>query len=147
MLEENGKGLPEQPFVIVLEYYSRFVQFADESPLYIPQARMLKPGGDGRFSIDFDLRASAVELVFVASGYRMQRFRFHRQMGVGTLRYQARMVRTPRWGEHLLVEVAPFLENFILEPGYRMAEIHQQFLGDWLAREREAIREKSGSEN
>ena len=42
----------------------------------------------GRFRIQFDLRASAIETVFIAPEYRMERFRFQRQMGIVELRYQ-----------------------------------------------------------
>jgi len=34
LLEENGNDLKSKGFVVVLEYYSQFIQFENESPLY-----------------------------------------------------------------------------------------------------------------
>tara|TARA_B100000401_G_scaffold290006_1_gene198471 strand:+ start:932 stop:1087 length:156 start_codon:yes stop_codon:yes gene_type:complete len=45
------------------------------------------------------------------------------------------------WREHLILEVSPFLENFILEPRYKLAPTHQLFIGDWLDREREKVQD------
>ena len=141
MLDSTGGELGGEAFIIVLEYFSRFVQFSDEQPIYIPRARLVRLKDGGRFRIQFDLRASAIETVFIAPQYRMERFRFQRQMGIGELRYQARMNAESNWGEHLILEVSPFLENFILEPRYKLAPTHQLFIGDWLDREREKVQD------
>ena len=71
----------------------------------------------------------------------MERFRFQRQMGIGELRYKARLNVESNWREHLILEVSPFLENFILEPRYKLAPTHQLFIGDWLDREREKVQD------
>ena len=55
--------------------------------------------------------------------------------------YQARMNAESNWREHLILEVSPFLENFILEPRYKLAPPHQLFIGDWLDREREKVQD------
>ena len=141
MLDSTGGELGGEAFIIVLEYFSRFVQFSDEQPIYIPRARLVRLQDGGRFRIQFDLRASAIETVFIAPQYRMERFRFQRQMGIGELRYQARMNAESNWREHLILEVSPFLENFILEPRYKLAPTHQLFIGDWLDREREKVQD------
>ncbi|MEK9836859.1 MAG: hypothetical protein VW777_15120 [Deltaproteobacteria bacterium] len=141
MLDSAGGELGGEAFIIVLEYFSRFVQFSDEQPIYIPRARLVRLQDGGRFRIQFDLRASAIETVFIAPQYRMERFRFQRQMGIGELRYQSRMNAESNWREHLILEVSPFLENFILEPRYKLAPTHQLFIGDWLDREREKVQD------
>ena len=141
MLDSAGGELGGEAFIIVLEYFSRFVQFSDEQPIFIPRARLVRLQDGGRFRIQFDLRASAIETVFIAPQYRMERFRFQRQMGIGELRYQARLNAESNWREHLILEVSPFLENFILEPRYKLAPTHQLFIGDWLDREREKVQD------
>ena len=75
----------------------------------------------------------------------MQRFSFQRQIGVGELRYDARLSRSEIWRHQLLMQTSPFLENFILEQRYKMPDSHQLFLGNWLDREKEninAVRQK-----
>jgi len=44
VLEEKAKVLESQAFIIVLEYYSNFVKFENESPLYAPKARLVFSG-------------------------------------------------------------------------------------------------------
>ncbi|MEE3122187.1 MAG: hypothetical protein VX399_06300 [SAR324 cluster bacterium] len=139
MLSERGNETGADSFIIVLEYFSRFVQLENHQALYIPRAKLVRPEPGGRYEIYFDLRASAIEAVFIADGYKLERFRFQRQTGIGELRYKARMKPLESWREHFILEVSPFLENFILEPRYKLAPSHQLFIGDWLNRQREHI--------
>ena len=136
LLGENEDGLKSKGFVVVLEYYSQFIQFENESPLYAPKARLVFPEEDGSFRIKFDLDASAIELVFVASGYTTQRFRFRRQIGVGKLHFDARLSLSEFWRNQFLLQTGPFLDNFIIEQRYQMPDSQQLFLGEWLDFER-----------
>jgi hypothetical protein len=145
VLEENAKVLESQPFIIVLEYYSNFVKFENESPLYAPKARVVFPEKNGNFRISFDIKATAIDLTFVASAYSMQRFRFRRQLGVGELRYDASLPRSEVWQHEFILQIAPFLENFILEQRYKMPDSQQLFLGNWLAEERRRLAEEKGN--
>ena len=95
--EVNSQQLESRAFIIVLEYYSNFIIFENESLLYAPKARVVFPEKNGNFRISFDLKATAIDLTFVASGYSMQRFRFKRQLGIGELRYDATLSRSDVW--------------------------------------------------
>ena len=139
VLEDNGEVLKSKCFIVVLEYYSQFIQFENESPLFAPEARLIFPEENGQFQIVFDMEASAIELAFVASGYDMQRFSFQRQIGIGELRYDSRLSRSEIWSNQFLIQTSPFLENFILEQRYKMPDSQQLFLGNWLDSERENI--------
>ena len=136
VLEDSAEFLKSKCFIVVLEYYSQFIQFDNEAPLYAPEARLIFPGENGQFRISFDMEASAIELAFVASGYNMQRFSFQRQIGIGELRYDARLTKSEIWSNHFLMQTSPFLENFILEQRYKMPDSQQLFLGNWLEIER-----------
>ena len=136
VLYGNDKVLDSHAFIIVLEYYSNFVIFENESPLYAPKARVVFPERNGKFRIGFDLQATAIDLTFVASGYNMQRFRFRRQLGIGELHYDAILKRSEVWKNEFILQTAPFLENFILEQRYKMSDSQQLFLGNWLGEER-----------
>ena len=142
VLEENAKVLESQAFIIVLEYYSNFVKFENESPLYAPKARVVFPEKNGNFHISFDLKSTAIDLTFVASGYNMQRFRFRRQFGIGELHYDASLPRSEVWKNEFILQTAPFLEEFILEQRYKMPDYQQLFLGNWLANERRRFAEE-----
>ena len=142
VLEENAKVLESQAFIIVLEYYSNFVKFENESPLYTPKARVVFPEKNGNFNISFDLKATAIDLTFVSSGYNMQRFRFRRQLGIGELTYDASLSRSEVWKNEFILQTAPFLENFILEQRYKMPDSQQLFLGNWLGDERRRFSEE-----
>ena len=139
VLEDSGEVLKSKCFIVVIEYYSQFIQFEDESPIYVPKARLVFPTENGDFRISFDMEASAIGLVFVASGYDMQRFKFHRQIGIGELRYDSRLNISEVWKDHFLMQTSPFLENFILEQRYKMPDSQQLFLGNWLDSQRENI--------
>ena len=125
LLEENGNDLKSKGFIVVLEYYSQFIQFEKESPLYAPNARLVLPEEDGRFRIHFDLEASAIELVFVASGYTMERFRFRRQIGIGKLDFDAKLSQSELWRNQFLLQIGPFLDNFILEQRSQATELQK----------------------
>ena len=141
LLEDSGEVLKSKCFIVVLEYYSQFIQFENESPLYVPKARIVFPAENGDFRTSFDMEASAIGLVFVASGYDMQRFSFQRQIGISELRYDARLSSSEIWSNQFLIQTNPFLENFILEQRYKMPNSQQLFLGNWLDNERENITE------
>ena len=141
----RAKMMESQPFIIVLEYYSNFIKFENESPLYAPKARVVFPDKNGNFRVSFDLKATAIDLTFIASAYSMQRFHFRRQLGIGELRYDANLSRSELWQQEFILQTAPFLENFILEQRYKMPDSQQLFLGNWLAEERRRFAE--GKEN
>jgi len=136
VLEESGEVLKSKCFIVVLEYYSQFIQFENESPLYAPKARLIFPKKNGQYRISFDMEASAIELAFVASGYDMQRFSFQRQIGIGELHYDSQLSKSEIWSNQFLLQTGPFLENFILEQRYKMPDSQQLFLGNWLDIER-----------
>ncbi len=137
MLYEEGNELARQGFIIVRTYYSQFVETAEAQTIYFPQARLIFPDSEGRFTIPFDWKAVRVDLTFVASGYVMNHLSIQRQVGVGDIFYEVPMQKTEGWQDHLFVTVSPFLQQFILEQDYQMAQAHQLFLGDWLSRQKE----------
>ena len=139
VLDDSGEVLKSKSFIVVLEYYSQFIQFENESPLYAPEARLIFPEENGRYRTGFDLEASAIELAFVASGYELLRFSFQRQIGIGELSFNARLSRSEMWKNQFLIQTSPFLENFILEQRYKMPDSQQLFLGNWLDTERKNI--------
>jgi hypothetical protein len=127
-------------FIIVKEFYGNFVgNEAGEAGNFIPRARLFRfLKSEGSFDIDFDLRASQLELNFVKPGYEVHRFRFKRQFGVGDLRYVAKMIPSSDWSDELVLGVTPLIQNLLLEPGYLLLQPDQLFLGDWLAKQRDA---------
>jgi hypothetical protein len=44
-----------------------------------------------------------------------------------------------------MLQVGPFLENFIIEQRYQMPNLQQLYLGDWLATERLKLHPNSDS--
>ena len=71
------------------------------------------------------------------SGNEVHRFRFQRQLGVGNLHYVAKMMPSAIWADELVLGVTPLVQNLLLEPGYRLPEPDQLFLGEWLATQRQ----------
>ena len=70
-------------------------------------------------------------------------FRFQRQMGIGELLYDARLIRSGAWYNQFQLQTSRFLENFILEQRYKMPDLQQLFLGNWLDDEREKFAAKN----
>jgi hypothetical protein len=126
-------------FIIVKECYGSFAgNETSEAGNFIPRARLLHSlKEDGSFEMDFDWRASQFELNFVGQGYEVHRFRFQRQLGVGNLHYVAKMMPSSNWDDELVLGVTPLVQNLLLEPGYRLPEPDQLFLGEWLAKQRQ----------
>lgn len=145
VVDQKGNPPDTDTFIVVKEYYGQFVELNGGSLLYTPKARLVRPDANGYFRIIFDLKASRLELAFVASGFEMQRFRFNRQFGVGELHYDATLEATPAWREHFMLQVGPFLEDFIIEQRYQMPNLQQLYLGDWLAAERLKLHPNSDS--
>ena len=139
-VEDKVSGKPvASGFIIVKEFYGSFVENeSGEAGNFIPRARLLRPlKADGSFEMDFDWRASHFELNFVEPGYLVHRFRFQRQLGVGNLHYVAKMMLSSNWADELVLGVTPLVQNLLLEPGYRLPEPDQLFLGGWLAKQRQ----------
>ena len=88
---EDGEILKSDSFILIVEYYSRFIQFENESPIYVPKARLIFPKKNGDYHLNFDLKATSIDLAFIASGYRIHRFFFRRQIGVGNLSYDVEL--------------------------------------------------------
>jgi hypothetical protein len=138
LTDAQGDALSTPGFIVVQEYFGRVVPATQEAPLYAPQARLVFPNPEGQFRFDFDLRASQLEMTFVAAEREMQTHRFQRQLGVGTLVYEITLEPAGSWDDHFLLQVAPFLERFILEQRYQMPEAQQLFLGEWMDQQRQA---------
>lgn len=139
MTDQNGKALVQDSFIVVKSYYSTFIQFEDQPPLYAPKARLVFPNRSGEFQVPVDFNAVKLELTFIAPDVAMQTFDFQRQVGVGNLRYDPQLVRTQRWHDHFFVAIMPYLQEFILEKRYEMADAHQLVIGDWLAKQKERL--------
>ena len=122
--------------------FLRFIKLEKESPIYVPKARLIFPDEMGNFNINFDLKASSIDLVFVASGYSMERFFFRRQLGIGELSYHASLTESISWKSEFYLQTRPHLEKYILEQRYKMPDSHQMFLGNWLAEVRKDLSEK-----
>ena len=140
-VEDVVSGKPVRGgFIVVKEFYGNFAgNETGEAGNFIPRARLLRSlKKDGSFEIDFDWRASQFELNFVGQGYEVHRFRFQRQLGVGNLHYVAKMMPSSNWTDELVLGVTPMVQNLLLEPGYRLPEPDQLFLGEWLAMQRQA---------
>ncbi len=137
MLDERGSELSQQGFIIARSYYFQFFETAEDRPFYFPRASLIFPDSEGRFTIPFDWKAVRMDLTFVASGYVMNNLSFQRQIGIGDLFYEVSMKKTAGWQDHLFVTVSPFLQQFILEQNFQMAQAHQLFLGDWLSQQKE----------
>ena len=147
VLDRNGDPLKDEIFIVVKEFFSRFVDYSDQQPLYLPRARLIYPGPDGQYDIKFDWRATRIELSFISAGYSLEQFRFERQLGVGNLYYTAVLEPGPGWKEHFLLQIVPFLESFIIDQRFKKPETHQLFLGDWMDTHRELFIEKLHSNN
>ncbi len=135
--EAQGEPLVHASFVVVQEFHRSPIQFDGEPARFIPQARLVFPDADGFFQTGFDLRASQLQLTVIAPGYQMAHFSFNRQLGVGALRYDARLAAAERWRDHFLLQVVPFLDRFILDSRYAMPEAQQLFVGEWMDQQRE----------
>tara|TARA_B100001250_G_C19595958_1_gene698440 strand:+ start:193 stop:732 length:540 start_codon:yes stop_codon:yes gene_type:complete len=133
VLEQNGNSLDSDSFILIVEYFPRFIQFENESPIYVPRARLAFPNKKGDFRIKFDLKATSIELAFVAEGYKMHRFFFRRQLGVGDLKYDLNLKKSISWKNEFFLQTRPYLERFIIEQRYGMPDSQQMFLGNWLA--------------
>tara|TARA_Y100001970_G_C14228625_1_gene857258 strand:+ start:1993 stop:2535 length:543 start_codon:yes stop_codon:yes gene_type:complete len=131
--EKGGKHLKSESFIVIVEYFSRFIKFENESPIYVPKARLIFPNKKGEYLINFDLKSTSIDLTFIASGYKTHQFFFRRQIGVGNLHYDVELVESKSWENEFFVQTRPFLENFILEQRYEMPDYQQLFLGNWLA--------------
>ena len=66
----------------------------------------------------------------------MERFRFRRQIGIGKLDFDAKLSQSEMWRNQFLLQIGPFLDNFILEQRYQMPDSQQLFIGKWLDNER-----------
>lgn len=131
ILNEEGLPLPKNSFIVVKSYFPQFIEI-NEQPFYSPQASLAFIDPQGFFRVPFDWRASKIELNFIAPGYAMDSFLFQRQMGIGDLHYQKKLLRTNGWQDHLYVSLSPFLQDLILEPRYNLPQAWQKFIGDWL---------------
>ena len=132
VLEADKDILKSDSFIVIVEYYSRFIQFENEFPIYVPKARLAFPDKKGDYQINFDLKASTIDLTFIASGYKMHSFSFRRQLGVGDLQYNVRLKKSNFWQNDFFINTRPFLENFIIEQRYEMPDSQQLFIGNWL---------------
>ena len=63
VLEDTGEVLKSKCFIVVLEYYSQFIQFENESPLYVPKARLVFPAENGDYRTNPIADASISKLV------------------------------------------------------------------------------------
>jgi hypothetical protein len=137
----------ENSFVVLQEFYGTFAPDPMGGQRFAPKARLLFPDEQGRFRFNFDLRASQLELTFVAEKYVSERFRFQRQLGVGDVRYDAALQATSNWRDEVLLVLTPLVQNLLLEARYRLPERDQLWLGDWLAAQREKIIEAAPSDS
>ena len=142
LTQKGGELLKSDSFIVITEYFSRFIQFENESPIYVPKSRIIFPNKKGDFHIDFDLKASSINLSFIAKGYKLHSFFFNRQIGVGNLKYDVELIKSKSWRNEFFINTRPYLEKFILEQRYDMPDYQQTFIGNWLAEVKNNLAEK-----
>jgi len=130
-------------FIVIIEYHSSFIQFENESPIYVPKARLAFPNKKGEYRINFDLKASKINLTFIALGYKTHSFSFRRQLGVGDLQYDVRLKKNELWKNEFFIQTRPFLENFIIDQRYEMPDSQQLFIGNWIAETKKYFSKKN----
>ena len=140
ILSEKNKIIPEKSFILVLEFFSRFIETSNDVTFYSPRAKIIYPDSYGNFNIYFDMRSSAIEIYFISPNYKIEHFKFQRQIGIGKINYQVKLLLQPNWREYFILNIVPLLENLILDTRYKLEPIHQLFLGDWIASQREKIK-------
>ena len=133
LMQKGGEPLKSDSFIVITEYYSEFMQFENESPIYIPKARLVFPNKKGDFHINFNLKAASINLSFIAAGYKFHSFFFRRQIGVGDIKYDVELIKSESWNNEFFIQTRPFLEKFILEQRYIMPDSQQIFIGNWIA--------------
>ncbi len=136
VLGESGEAFSQPGFILVRSYYSQFVELEEGQPVYFPQARLFFIGEEGHFRVPFDFKAAKIDLTFVTPGYVMHSLSFQRQLGIGDLSYEIEMKKTAGWQDHFFVTVMPFLQQFILEQRFQLAQTHQLFLGEWITKQK-----------
>ena len=142
LIQKGGGFLKSDSFIVITEYYSRFMQFEKESPIYVPKARLVFPNKKGDFHINFDLKATSINLSFIATGYKLHNFFFRRQIGVGNLKYNVELIKSESWKDEFFIQTRPYLEKFIVEQRYSMPDSQQLFIGNWLAEVKKNLAKK-----
>ena len=141
-------GLDDQgdttPIVVVLKNHDMFIpqNRRDEftgaphpefTPNFThPTAHVVAVSSEGAFSIYLPPNVVSVDILFIARDRLTRHVQFRRSALIGRIKYRADLAAMPDWRSHFYTYLEPQLQEYIVEPRYRLSRSEQRILGDWL---------------
>ena len=104
-----------------------------------PTAHVVPVSSEGAFTINMPSNVVSVDIMFIARNKLTRRVQFRRSAVIGRIKYRPTLASMPDWRSHFYTYLEPQLQEYIVEPRYRLSRPEQQILGDWLTHQKESL--------
>lgn len=104
-----------------------------------PTAHVVPVSKEGAYAISLPANVVSVDIMFVARNKLTRRAHFKRSAVIGRITYRAILATMPDWRSHFYTYLEPQLQEYIVEPRYRLSQGEQRLLGDWLTHQKQAL--------
>ncbi|MBU3915809.1 hypothetical protein KKA14_09770 [bacterium] len=128
----------DSPFIVVKKHHRIFFE-TSSGYLYRVSVSICHPDEKGKYSIEFGADTAQVDLIFYANGFLTDSFRFHRTLGIGKYVYDITIKKDKSWKNSFFLLIKPTLIEYVKEKRYRLPELDEHFIGDWIGKIEESL--------
>lgn len=104
-----------------------------------PTAHVVRVSRKGAFLIDMPSNVVSMDIMFIARDKLTRRAHFKRSAAIGRIKYRAILASMPDWRSHFYTYLEPQLQEYIVEPRYRLSTLEQRMLGEWLSQQKQSL--------
>ena len=134
-----GQLEPKDAFVLIERQDQTFMPSGSGGQQTRISVALVQRNGKGEYHIQLPDETKGVSLLFIAQGYRPQRARFDRTLGVKAYEFDVTLEESKDWKGDFFLTLRPYLSRFITERRYAMKAEQQHFLGQWLNRNEDQL--------
>lgn len=104
-----------------------------------PTAHVVRVSPGGAYLIDMPPNVVSMDIMFIARDKLTRRAHFKRSAMIGRIKYRAILQPMLDWRSHFYTYLEPQLQNYILEPRYKLSRPGQRRLGEWLNQQKKSL--------
>jgi hypothetical protein len=104
-----------------------------------PTAHVVQVTPEGAYFIDMPSNVVSMDIMFIARDKLTRRAHFNRSAAISRIKYRAILQPMPDWRSHFYTYLEPQLQDYIVEPRYKLSIRGQRRLGKWLNQQKKSL--------
>lgn len=123
----------QKPFIVIRKHNRTLIE-SSTGYLHRISAALVHPDESGNYLLPLGAGVDQLDIIFIAEGFQMVTYQVRRSLGIGKYEFNVKLKTTPNWRDHFYFVIKPVLTEFIVEQRYRMRQMDQLHISNWIER-------------